>query len=86
MLKLCEQSNQVQCIFLLEAPFTLTLSMLKGFLGGKVQQYGVLLLQIYNMQLSFLYHFGNEKHWLFKNYQLLSIKSVLCKITVLVLI
>ena len=50
MLKLSEQSNQV-LLFLLEAPFTLALSVLKSFLGGKVQQHEVLLLQIYNTQL-----------------------------------
>ena len=56
MLKLSEPISSTiyfDVLFLLEAPlrFTLALSVLKSFLGGKVQQYGVLLLQIYDMQL-----------------------------------
>ena len=41
---------QYNILFFLQASFTLPLSVLKSFLGGKVQQHGV-LLQIYNTQL-----------------------------------
>ena len=47
-----EQCNQEQCnvMFFIQASSTLPLSVLKSFLGDKVQQHGVLHPQIYNMQ------------------------------------
>ena len=64
-----EQSNQVQytALYILQALFTIPLSVLKFFLGGKVQQYGM-FLQIYNTSLALSTILKNEipvNHWLF---------------------
>ena len=46
----CEQSDQVPgTILALQASSILPISVLKSFLGGKVQQYGVLVPQMYNI-------------------------------------